>query len=92
MLIIAKRKQAADTMFYPEITSGNDCGFCRRYCRGLLLISNNRGNSGWQRRRRKTEAPSKKAKATTAKKHPVQQTDQTDITNTRRPIARAPFH
>ncbi|GAM16085.1 hypothetical protein SAMD00020551_4258 [Mesobacillus selenatarsenatis SF-1] len=31
------------------------------------------------------EAQSKKAKAITAKKHPVQQTDQTDITNTRRP-------
>jgi hypothetical protein len=51
-----------------------------------LRYSNNRGNSGWQRRRKKTEAQSRKAKATTAKKHPVQLTVQTDITNEQAPL------
>lgn len=51
----------------------------------MLLTFYDRGNSGWLRRRKKTEAPSKKAKATTARKHQAQQTDPTDITNNKRP-------
>ncbi len=72
----------------PQVTSAFLAEDTVEACSSLLM---NRGNSGWQRRRKKTEARSRKARATTAKKHPVQQTDQTDITNGKAPHSKGAF-
>lgn len=68
MLITVKRKQAADAIIYPEITSGNLCFFSRRYCRGLLLTSYEQGEFRMAKKTKKDGSTKQKGKSNHSQK------------------------